>query len=248
MAVLWVLSLRMLWISCLLISSVTCLPARKDYGSPYPGGFGSPYPGGFGSPYSGGFGSPYPGGFGSPAAAGVSGSPAAAGGFGSPAAAGGSGSPAAAAVFGSPAATGGSGSPAPVGPMHWSSASSFPREFHTALGANVDLEPTGNDASGVISASGNAGGGSVGTGLSSSNSGSTGGEDGFVEDERPQPVFSNMSNMEPVYTFRSRSGYRNGRRHFSKTRYTPGEMVFPPRPVVERIPNKPVNASPKGGQ
>ncbi|XP_034398064.1 circumsporozoite protein-like [Cyclopterus lumpus] len=222
MAVLWVLSLRMLWISCLLISSVTCLPARKDYGSPYPGGFGSPYPGGFGSPY--------PGGFGSPAAAGVSGSPAAAGGFGSPAAAG------------------GSGSPAPGGYMHWSSASSFPREFHTALGANVDLEPTGNDASGVISGSGNTGGGSIGTGLSSSNSGSTGGEDGFVEDERPQPVFSNMSNMEPVYTLRSRSGYRNGRRHFSKTRYTPGEMVFPPRPVVERIPNKLVNASPKGGQ
>uniref|UniRef100_A0A8C2WT66 Secreted protein n=1 Tax=Cyclopterus lumpus TaxID=8103 RepID=A0A8C2WT66_CYCLU len=143
-----------------------------------------------------------------------------AGGSGSPAAAGGFGSPAAAGGFGNPAATGGSGSPAPVGPMHWSSAST-----------NVDLEPTGNDASGVISASGNAGGGSVGTGLSS-NSGSTGGEDGFVEEERPQPVFSNMSNMEPVYTFRSRSGYRNGRRHFSKTRYTPGEMVFPPRLTI----------------
>ncbi|CAK6966382.1 fibroin heavy chain-like [Scomber scombrus] len=42
-------------------------------------------------------------------------------------------------------------------------------------------------------------------------------------DESPEPVFSDVSDLEPVYAFSSRSRYQRGRAMYTKTRYTPGE-------------------------
>lgn len=49
-----------------------------------------------------------------------------------------------------------------------------------------------------------------------------------------EPVFSDVSDLEPVFSFSSRSRYQRGRAMFAQTRYTPGEPVFPPMPLVRR--------------
>lgn len=55
------------------------------------------------------------------------------------------------------------------------------------------------------------------------------------DDETPESVFSDVSDLEPVYSFSSRSRYQQGRAVFAQTRYTPGEPFFPPMPVARRI-------------
>ncbi|KAM7003420.1 uncharacterized protein LKV04_004468 [Tautogolabrus adspersus] len=69
----------------------------------------------------------------------------------------------------------------------------------------------------------------------------------------PQPVFSDVSDLEPVYSFSSRSGYQRGRAMFAQTRYSPGEPVLPPMPVYKPIiktiskQSSPAKAPTKGG-
>uniref|UniRef100_A0A3Q3XLH1 Uncharacterized protein n=1 Tax=Mola mola TaxID=94237 RepID=A0A3Q3XLH1_MOLML len=46
--------------------------------------------------------------------------------------------------------------------------------------------------------------------------------------EGAEPVFSDVSDLDPVYSYSSRSRYQRGRAVFAQTRYIPGEPVFPP--------------------
>ncbi|XP_035006809.2 uncharacterized protein LOC118103799 isoform X2 [Hippoglossus stenolepis] len=57
--------------------------------------------------------------------------------------------------------------------------------------------------------------------------------DAAVEAARnPESVFSDVSDLEPVYSFSSRSKYLRGRAVFSQSRYTPGEpAALPPLPM-----------------
>ncbi|XP_027128362.1 glycine-rich cell wall structural protein 1.8-like isoform X2 [Larimichthys crocea] len=70
--------------------------------------------------------------------------------------------------------------------------------------------------------------------------------------ENPEPVFSDVSDLEPVYSYSSRSSYQRGQATFAQSRYTPGEPV-PPFPVSRRSskatfqPNAPAKAPAKGG-
>lgn len=52
------------------------------------------------------------------------------------------------------------------------------------------------------------------------------------DDKSPEPFFTNVSEMKPVYASGSRSRYHRGRAVFAQTRYTPGEPVYPAMPVV----------------
>uniref|UniRef100_A0A671XXL6 Uncharacterized protein n=1 Tax=Sparus aurata TaxID=8175 RepID=A0A671XXL6_SPAAU len=54
---------------------------------------------------------------------------------------------------------------------------------------------------------------------------------GSAGEEISEPVFSDVSDLEPVYSFSSRSKYQRGRAVFAQTRYTPEEPVPPPLPV-----------------
>lgn len=54
-------------------------------------------------------------------------------------------------------------------------------------------------------------------------------------DENPEPVFSDVSYLEPVYSFSSRSSYQRGRGVFAQTRYTPGEPVPSLMPLSRRF-------------
>ncbi|XP_030253596.1 shematrin-like protein 1 [Sparus aurata] len=54
-------------------------------------------------------------------------------------------------------------------------------------------------------------------------------------EEIPEPVFSDVSDLEPVYSFSSRSNYQRGRAVFAQTRYTPGEPVAPLMPVSKSV-------------
>ncbi|XP_031723912.1 uncharacterized protein LOC116394761 [Anarrhichthys ocellatus] len=42
-------------------------------------------------------------------------------------------------------------------------------------------------------------------------------------EEIPEPIFSDVSDLEPVYSFSSRSRYQRGRAVFAQTRYNPGK-------------------------
>lgn len=46
--------------------------------------------------------------------------------------------------------------------------------------------------------------------------------------EVAEPVFSDVSDLDPVYTFRSRSSYNNGRVVFVRTSYNPAEPEVMP--------------------
>ncbi|XP_077943180.1 uncharacterized protein LOC144386326 isoform X1 [Gasterosteus aculeatus] len=63
------------------------------------------------------------------------------------------------------------------------------------------------------------------------------------EEEASKPVFSDVSDLEPVYSFKSRSRYNNGRRQFTQTLYIPGEVLFPPMPLPANSPGQPVKDS-----
>ncbi|XP_041651847.1 keratin, type I cytoskeletal 9-like [Cheilinus undulatus] len=80
---------------------------------------------------------------------------------------------------------------------------------------------------------------------------SAGSSTGYGEGaEEPQQVFSDVSELEPVYAFSSRSSYQRGRAVFAQTRYTPGEPVAPPMPIYKPVikipvqPSAPVKQSP----
>ncbi|XP_056243243.1 prisilkin-39-like [Seriola aureovittata] len=64
--------------------------------------------------------------------------------------------------------------------------------------------------------------------------------------ETPEPVFSDVSDLEPVYSFSSRSGYQRGREVFSQTRYTPGEPAPRVMPVSRRISKTPTQSDSAG--
>ncbi|XP_034389979.1 uncharacterized protein LOC117731745 [Cyclopterus lumpus] len=56
--------------------------------------------------------------------------------------------------------------------------------------------------------------------------------DGYDAVEKiPEPVFSDVSALEPVYSLSSRSSYQRGRAVFAQTRYAPGKPVRPHMPV-----------------
>ena len=60
--------------------------------------------------------------------------------------------------------------------------------------------------------------------------------DAAVEAARnPAPFYSDVSDHEPVYSFRSRSKYRRGKAVFSQSRYTPGEPAAPPRMSLSKF-------------
>ncbi|XP_044048301.1 uncharacterized protein LOC122874470 [Siniperca chuatsi] len=74
-----------------------------------------------------------------------------------------------------------------------------------------------------------------------------------ASDEALEPVFSDVSDLEPVYSFSSRSRYQRGRAVFVQTRYTPGEPVPPLMPIYRRVSktamkqSSPAKAPTKGG-
>ncbi|AWP08998.1 putative keratin type I cytoskeletal 9-like isoform 5 [Scophthalmus maximus] len=74
--------------------------------------------------------------------------------------------------------------------------------------------------------------------------------------EEPEPVFSDVSDLEPVFAFRSRSSYQRGRKVFAQTRYIPGEPAPPPPPPLMPVSRRmeaaseqtrPADAPTKGG-
>ncbi|KAG7263834.1 hypothetical protein CRUP_003843 [Coryphaenoides rupestris] len=67
--------------------------------------------------------------------------------------------------------------------------------------------------------------------------GSEGLEEGKGEEEEG-PVLSSVADLEPVYSFSSRSGYRHGRRVYSQTSYTPGEPTADDELVYKGGPGK----------
>ena len=67
-----------------------------------------------------------------------------------------------------------------------------------------------------------------------------------------EPVFSDVSDLEPVYSFSSRSKYNRGRAVFSQSRYTPGDpAALPPLPLSSfrrpAVQSRPADAPVKGG-
>ncbi|XP_051239306.1 uncharacterized protein LOC127353785 [Dicentrarchus labrax] len=71
-------------------------------------------------------------------------------------------------------------------------------------------------------------------------------------DTNPEPVFSDVSDLEPLYSFSSRSRYQRGRAMLAQSRYTPGEAVLPMAAArrSSKTPSKqssPAKAPPKGG-
>ncbi|XP_008309445.1 uncharacterized protein LOC103379620 isoform X2 [Cynoglossus semilaevis] len=53
--------------------------------------------------------------------------------------------------------------------------------------------------------------------------------------EEEEPVFSDVSNLEPVFSISSRSSYQRGRAMFSQSRYIPGAPAPPPPMPVFRV-------------
>lgn len=66
-----------------------------------------------------------------------------------------------------------------------------------------------------------------------------------------EPVFSDVSDLTPVYSFGSRSRYHRGRAMFAQTRYIPGEPINSGMPVVGYMSRSSEEAgpadAPKGG-
>ncbi|KAK0141295.1 hypothetical protein N1851_021692 [Merluccius polli] len=66
-------------------------------------------------------------------------------------------------------------------------------------------------------------------------------DEDLEEDPEEESVLSEVSDLEPVYSFSSRSRYQHGRRVFVQTTYTPGEVMatYPVMPVVNGKPAGP---------
>nr|XP_046249282.1 probable peroxisomal membrane protein PEX13 isoform X2 [Scatophagus argus] len=74
-----------------------------------------------------------------------------------------------------------------------------------------------------------------------------------TSDENPEPFFSDVSDLEPVYSSSTRSRYQRGRSVYSQISYTPGEPAPPLMPVSRHVgkttgrQSDPVKAPTKGG-
>ncbi|CAJ1057292.1 acanthoscurrin-1-like [Xyrichtys novacula] len=55
-----------------------------------------------------------------------------------------------------------------------------------------------------------------------------------------EPIFSDVSDLDPVYAFSSRSRYQRGRAVFAQSRYTPGEALVQPMPEYRPVIKNPV--------
>ncbi|XP_040894442.1 prisilkin-39-like isoform X2 [Toxotes jaculatrix] len=198
----------MLWIVCLLIGGITCAPVEKDYGSEgAPSGATSfnPQPAPLFAHWGGAVSSDV-----------------------------GSSSLSSLPIPSSYVATGGSAD---------SGYPSFRDEGYSSPGVVYAASHTGGYDSGAPSAGYGGGyGGSAGGYAVSGSYGfdpAPGGEDLSAGPaagdgagvEAPEPVFSDVSDLEPVYSFGSRSSYQRGRSVFAQTSYIPGEPVLPPMPV-----------------
>ncbi|CAK6980860.1 prisilkin-39-like [Scomber scombrus] len=224
--------MRVLWISCLLIGSISCVPTGKKYGSGAAdtGFWQQPY---HGNRFSGG---------------GVSSDPGSSSSLSSvlnPS----SGKPhrlSAAQNAPSHAAPGSYSRPA--GDNYFGNRNvRYNSPVVTTYGAAS--QPSGYDSG---ASRGNYGYGSY----ASAGSGSAGDASyGFVTssdagDEGPEPVFSDVSDLEPVYSSSSRSRYQRGRAMYTKTRYTPGEsgpVVMSGATSETSNQNYPAKAPAKGG-
>ncbi|XP_059193879.1 uncharacterized protein LOC131975272 [Centropristis striata] len=114
----------------------------------------------------------------------------------------------------------------------------------SGYGSNVGYDNSGYS---------NVGYGSVGAGYAGAGYAGAGYDGGYVAsyaegdvDQSSEAVLSDMSDLEPVYSFRSRSGYQLGRASVSQTRYIPGEGPLPPIQLVQRIYQQPAQAPAKG--
>ncbi|XP_027128600.1 probable peroxisomal membrane protein PEX13 isoform X2 [Larimichthys crocea] len=245
--------MRVLWISCLLIGTITCVPVWKDYSSNNAGTSFMQPPLSSGHMFSGEGMSSSPG---SSSSLPSLSSPS----FGKP------------AQLPAPSHSSGYGDSASVGNYgggHGSSASGY---GGSAVGGSYGGYGSSASGYGDSAVGGSYGGSAVGGsygGYGSSDSGYEGGSYGYVAPhdessnfgpaigggagyENPEPVFSDVSDLEPVYSYSSRSSYQRGQATFAQSRYTPGEPV-PPFPVSRRSskatfqPNAPAKAPTKGG-
>uniref|UniRef100_A0A665UMU4 Uncharacterized protein n=1 Tax=Echeneis naucrates TaxID=173247 RepID=A0A665UMU4_ECHNA len=68
------------------------------------------------------------------------------------------------------------------------------------------------------------------------------GNSGSSNGETAEQVFSDVSDLEPIYSFSSRSRYQRGRAVFAQTRYIPGEPAPPLMPVSSDVSKKSVQS------
>ncbi|XP_044213530.1 prisilkin-39-like [Thunnus albacares] len=210
--------MMMLWILCLLIGSMTCTPVRKAYRSdnaaPAPSGL-IPF-----SHYSGHWRGGVSSDLGSssslpslpnPSSGKPSELPAPQDGLSSAGPGG----------YGSHNMAGGNN--------YYSGYASFRDEhFNSPEVSNYGAAYPASQSSGYDSSA--PGGNYYGYGYASSGIGYVGDASTSYAagDENPEPVFSDVSDLEPVYSFSSRSSYQHGREVYTQTRYTPGEPAVPP--------------------
>ncbi|XP_074534196.1 uncharacterized protein LOC141796823 [Halichoeres trimaculatus] len=88
-------------------------------------------------------------------------------------------------------------------------------------------------------------GGSYGAGYEAGSHGGAGWSAGSstydsAGDENSGPIFSDVSDLDPVYGFSSRSRYQRGRAVFAQSRYTPGELLAQPIPQYVPVIKNPV--------
>ncbi|CAJ1057295.1 Hypothetical predicted protein [Xyrichtys novacula] len=207
--------MRVLWILCLLIGSITCSPVWKAEQSGSQGLAGTSN---MASSYPASWGS------GGVESAGLGSSSS---GLASPnyvasnAGAGGYGG--SGVVYSSPAMAGGS-------------AGGYAGAYAPSAGYGA-----GASSGGYGGAHGGYGYASAPEGAGSSSGstayGSAGGEGSAG------PIFSDVSDLDPVYAFSSRSRYQKGRAVFAQSRYTPGEALVQPMPIYRPVIKNPVMIS-----
>ncbi|KAJ3587137.1 hypothetical protein NHX12_013527 [Muraenolepis orangiensis] len=71
--------------------------------------------------------------------------------------------------------------------------------------------------------------------------------EGDSEDVEEGPVWSDVSDLEPVYSFSSKSSYQHGRHVSIRTSYTPGDYAMPASNDEPVVPEWPGKGSPKVG-
>ncbi|XP_036943462.1 uncharacterized protein LOC119013238 [Acanthopagrus latus] len=225
----------MLWLSFLLIGSITCVPVRKDYGLNAADTTFMPQPYSAGYRYSGTGMSSGPG----------SSSPLPS--LTNPSFDKATELPAQDVVYYSPGSFGSTGMAEGEAFSGGYSSYSSPEvgRYGAAYAASrydVAAAPAGSYVGGYGSSAGVYGGGdSYGFATAPQDEVWSSGSAG---EEILEPVFSDVSDLEPVYSFSSRSNYQRGRAVFAQTRYTPEEPVPPPLPVsVSKTASK--QSSPK---
>ncbi|KAJ3587133.1 hypothetical protein NHX12_013523 [Muraenolepis orangiensis] len=71
--------------------------------------------------------------------------------------------------------------------------------------------------------------------------------EGDSEDVEEGSVWSDVSDLEPVYSFSSKSSYQHGRHVSIRTSYTPGDYAMPASNDEPVVPEWPGKGSPKVG-